>query len=136
MTGAPGIDDNLSVLALSIRQPFAELILRGVKTVEYRSRPTRIVNEPFYIYAARPKGRKSEIRISKSETIPNPQMTNGELPTGLLVGTAVISRCTRSTGSGRGRTNGSYHWYLKNVKRLARPRKPKNMPQPVWFNPF
>ena len=30
------------MLALSIRQPYAELILRGIKTVEYRTRPTRI----------------------------------------------------------------------------------------------
>lgn len=35
--------------ALSIRQPFAELILRGIKTVEYRSRPTRIIGQQFYI---------------------------------------------------------------------------------------
>lgn len=39
--------------ALSIRQPYAELILRGIKTIEYRSRPTRIIGERFYIiYAA------------------------------------------------------------------------------------
>lgn len=38
--------------ALSIRQPWAELILRGIKTVEYRSRPTRILGERFHIYAA------------------------------------------------------------------------------------
>ena len=37
--------------ALSIRQPYAELILRGVKTIEYRSRPTKIIGERFYIYA-------------------------------------------------------------------------------------
>src|SRR3954466_12012096 len=41
------------VRALSIRQPWAELILRGVKTVEYRSRPTRVVGERFWIYAAK-----------------------------------------------------------------------------------
>ena len=39
--------------ALSIRQPYAELILRGIKTIEYRSRRTRIIGERFYIYAAR-----------------------------------------------------------------------------------
>ena len=39
--------------ALSIRQPYAELILRGIKKIEYRSRPTRIIGERFYIYAAR-----------------------------------------------------------------------------------
>ena len=54
--------------ALSIRQPFAELIpsassgqaLRGIKTdfgelsraVEYRSRPTRIIGQRFHIYAS------------------------------------------------------------------------------------
>jgi hypothetical protein len=43
--------------ALSIRQPYAELILRGIKTVEYRSRSTRIVGERFYIYAAGKKWR-------------------------------------------------------------------------------
>ncbi len=29
--------------ALSIRQPYAELILRGIKKIEYRSRPTRLL---------------------------------------------------------------------------------------------
>jgi hypothetical protein len=41
--------------ALSIRQPYAELILRGIKTVELRSRSTRIVGERFYIYACKAK---------------------------------------------------------------------------------
>ena len=39
--------------ALSIRQPFAELILAGRKTVEYRTRPTRVIGERFWIYASR-----------------------------------------------------------------------------------
>ena len=42
---------------LSIRQPYAELILRGIKKIEYRSRPTRIIGERFYIYAAQPARR-------------------------------------------------------------------------------
>ena len=41
------------VRALSIRQPYAELILRGLKTVEYRSRPMKIIGERFYIHASR-----------------------------------------------------------------------------------
>src|SRR4051812_12908141 len=45
------------MLALSIRQPFAELILRGIKTVEYRSRRTGIIGERFHIYG--PKGPKA-----------------------------------------------------------------------------
>ncbi|HEY8747188.1 MAG TPA: ASCH domain-containing protein [Tepidisphaeraceae bacterium] len=43
------------MLALSIRQPYAELILREIKTVEYRTRPTRIIGERFYIYASKAK---------------------------------------------------------------------------------
>ena len=37
--------------ALSIRQPHAEAIMRGVKTIEYRSRATRIRGR-IYIYAS------------------------------------------------------------------------------------
>ena len=42
--------------ALSIRQPYAELILRGtcgqqIKPIEFRSRSTKIIGERFYIYA-------------------------------------------------------------------------------------
>jgi predicted transcriptional regulator len=39
--------------ALSIRQPYAELILRGIKPIEFRSRPTKRIGERFYIYASR-----------------------------------------------------------------------------------
>jgi predicted transcriptional regulator len=41
------------MLALSIYQPYAELILQGIKTVEYRSRATRIIGEGLYIYATK-----------------------------------------------------------------------------------
>ncbi len=56
------------MLALSIRQPYAELILRGIKRIEYRSRPTRIVGERFYLYASkgqefRGKGRGELARL-------------------------------------------------------------------------
>src|SRR5687768_13968359 len=111
--------------ALSVRQPYAELILRGEKTIEYRSRPTRIIGEPFYIYAARPK-LKVESQKAKG------------LPSGVIVGMAVISKCQHNNGneSRAGRPCHQYEWHLSNVKRLPKPRKPKRMPQPVWFKPF
>ncbi len=40
------------VRAISIRQPYAELILRGDKKKEFRSRPTNI-RERLYVYGAR-----------------------------------------------------------------------------------
>jgi hypothetical protein len=46
------------MLAISIRQPYAELILRGIKTVELRSRGTLILGERFYIYAAKAKAKR------------------------------------------------------------------------------
>jgi hypothetical protein len=55
---------NWKMLALFIRQPYAELILRGIKTAELRSRPASIVGERFHIYAFRKIG----LTVSTSET--------------------------------------------------------------------
>src|SRR3954470_8760451 len=101
--------------ALSIRQPFAELILRGVKTVEYRSRRTHVVGERFWIYASRGKVKREGAKDAKGEGIWSADLsTPGEalpawmlelaeqvrliepgalLPTGMIVGSAVIERC-------------------------------------------
>ena len=109
--------------ALSIRQPYAELILRGIKTIEYRSRPTKIIGERFYIYAAR---KWAGVNGHSSDGI-----EPGDSPTGVIVGTAVISHVTNG-GTGAS----AYEWHLSDVKRLDKPRKPKRQPQPVWFRPF
>jgi len=105
--------------ALSIRQPYAEMILRGVKRIEYRSRPTHI-RERVYIYAAMAPGDQDYFKSIKCKP--------GALPTGVLIGSVEIVACTRK--------GDTYHWHLQNPKRLARPIKPKKHPQPCWFNPF
>jgi hypothetical protein len=46
----------------------------------------------------------------------------------VIVGTAKISHCTRAT-----ELRGHWRWHLTGVKRLKRPRKHKNYPQPSWF---
>ena len=88
----------------------------------YRSRRTRIIGERFYIYAARkpsdPKG------FDELGCVPG----DPGVPTGLIVGSAVIDHCAAN--------NGHYEWHLTDVKRYKRPRKPKRMPQPMWFMPF
>ena len=98
--------------ALSIRQPYAEMILRGIKTVEYRSRPTRIIGERFHIYASkRPApangaggvwSRDLAMTGAKPGDAPPAWMVElaellilKKLPTGVIVGTAVIERVTR-----------------------------------------
>jgi predicted transcriptional regulator len=102
------------VLALSIRQPFAELILRGVKTVEYRTRPTRIIGERFFIYASKKKLPVASFQLPVKawsrdlSTLRTPvprwmielaeqvgMIEPGELaglPTGVIVGSAVIEK--------------------------------------------
>jgi len=139
--------------ALSIRQPYAELILRGVKTIEYRSRSTRIVGERFYLYAsgkwpARKRGLAEDtLPVKQSpwsldlampgDAVPPwmVELANGlrlfphELPTGVIVGSAIIEKVTR-------RDDGMYQWHLTGVERAKHLRKPKGHPQPVWFTPF
>jgi predicted transcriptional regulator len=125
--------------ALSIRQPYAELILRGIKTVEYRSQPTRIIGERFHIYASRKKvsppivsdnlqtGRPPEWMLELAEQIKliPPEVLTAGLPTGVIVGTAVIERVTQ--------VGDMYRWHLGGVERAKTLRKPKGHPQPVWF---
>jgi hypothetical protein len=63
--------------ALSIRQPFAENVLRGTKRIEYRSIPTAILNERVYIYAS--------LRLGNER--------GRDLPRGVIVGTVEIVGC-------------------------------------------
>ena len=139
--------------ALSIRQPFAELILRGIKTVEYRSRPTRIIGEPFYIYASKSGPRSGAARqkiwsrdlaggqpparlleLAEQVRLIEPEFNQHTFPTGVIVGQAVIERCVPLAAHGLASPH--YAWHLTHVERAGQLRKPMRMPQPVWFSPF
>jgi len=147
------IADKLFMLALSIRQPFAELILRGIKSIEYRSRPTRVIGQRFYIYASKAGARSQqtgnrsegiwsrelEVPVADSPTLAQMvaiasamRVFPMDLPTGVIVGSAVIDRVTRDEES----AGGLYRWHLTGVERAKRLRKPIGHPQPVWFRPF
>ena len=133
--------------ALSIRQPYAELILRGEKTVEYRTRPTSIVGERFYIYAAGkwPRAKAKTVTGAWSTDLAMPgeaaalpwlmemarglRLFPGDLPTGVLVGSAEIAEVVR-------RDDGMYEWRLAAVERLDEAVRPKGHPQPTWWYPF
>jgi hypothetical protein len=107
------------MIALSIRQPYAEQILRGMKRYEYRPTRTR-KQERVYIYAAMQPGELDDFAELGCEP--------GDLSTGVLVGSVEITDCTRN---GRG-----WKWHLKRPHRLKRSLKPARHPQPSWFNPF
>lgn len=108
--------------ALSIRQPWAELIMRGEKTVEYRSKPTKVRGR-VYIYASLGKPDVSDSQV-RSEV----GTSWKELPKGVLIGTVEVTDCNYE--------GGDYGWHLSNPQRLDAPIEPKEQPQPVWFNPF
>jgi hypothetical protein len=109
--------------ALSIRQPYAELILRRKKKIEYRSIRTNIIGERIYVYASKQSGPQREWKKLN--------MQPGDLPTGVLIGTVVIKRCSEKVNK-----DGNYEWHLSAPERLTQNRKPKNQGQPVWFKPF
>lgn len=133
------------VRALSIRQPYAELILRGIKRVEYRAHATKLLGERFWIYAPKKALTPEEFGkrvwsndLAVANNVPAWMLELAEqirmiepdalLPTGVVVGSAVIEKVTRA--------DELYAWHLGEVERLAEPRKPTGHPQPVWFNAF
>jgi hypothetical protein len=112
--------------ALSIRQPHAEAIIRGMKPIEFRSRPTKL-RERIYIYASQGRYRaEEESEILKSCGMEG--LTCDDLPRGVLIGTVELWDCT---GSGR-----KYEWYFRNPERAVELLKPTKHPQAQWFNPF
>jgi hypothetical protein len=119
--------------ALSIRQPYAELILRGIKTAELRSRVTTIIGQRFYLYAAKAKS-KPPVPIwsadLRAESPPAWMIELAEqvkliepgviLPTGVIVGSAVIEEVIPPDPSDG--ESGLFRWNLNHIKRRATPR--------------
>lgn len=149
--------------ALSIRQPFAELILRGIKTVEYRSKPTSIIGERFHIYASKTKLAADSWKLPAKTWSDDLQLAtppawmielaeqirlidpDQPLPTGVIVGSAVIEKVDQvangdvgpsALATGNYQLTTLYRWHLTDIRRATNLRKPKGQPQPVWFNPF
>lgn len=129
-------DKNL--IALGIRQPWAELIVRGIKTVEVRSLPTQ-VRGPIYLYASR----KFADHPAADLAIERFGLRCSELPTGLLIGTVEIvdSRpCTPADAAAACVPEpllcGKIAWELANPRPLETFVRPRFLPYGVWFYPF
>lgn len=108
--------------ALSIRQPHAEAIMRGVKKTEFRSGPTKI-RERIYIYAS--LGRYSdddEAALMAKYGIED--VACDDLPRGVVIGTVDLHDCDGGD------------WHVREPERAKTLKKPRNHPQPVWFKPF
>lgn len=101
--------------ALSIRQPWAELIMLGEKDTEYRSRATSVRGR-IAIYAS--------LSTENLEDAEEYDLSIDRLPRGVIIGTVELFDCDEGD------------WKLREPKRLATPLKPTAHPQPVWFYPF
>jgi hypothetical protein len=106
-------------LALSVRQPYAELIMCGDKKWEYRSKRCNLRGR-IYIYAGKkpPKDEKDAARVKAHP---------GKFPTGVIVGSVEIVGCKEH--------GDIFKWKLENPKR-CRHRKTSKQPQAVFFKPF
>jgi hypothetical protein len=134
------------------------------------------VGERFYIYAAKAKARPPiwsadlqaaeppawMIELAEQVKLIEPELLAGAvLPTGVIVGTAVVEgveEVLESSGVGSGGVMESlrdgvgrnrsttpalptqplrhFLWHLTDVRRATRLRRPTRQPQPGWFRPF
>lgn len=108
--------------ALSIRQPHAEAIMRGIKKTEYRSAATKIRGR-IYIYASMgryPEDDEAEMMAQYGID----DVSCDDLPRGVIIGSVDLYDCDEGD------------WHVKEPERAKTMRKPTNHPQPVWFKPF
>lgn len=107
-------------VALSIRQPHVEAILRGIKKIEYRreatSRRGRIL-----IYSAKLFAENLAYWVKKYGF---EKVDLGKLPRGVVAGSVELHACDGG------------EWHLRNPLRAKTLRRPTGRPQPIWFKPF
>jgi hypothetical protein len=125
-------------IALSIRQPWAELIMRGIKTIEARVLQTH-KRARVHVYAGKNRASaEDEARVTRDYGL-----DIDALPRGVLVGTVEIIDCKRLQPSDSAaaafpipKGYESFGWHLARPIRAARLLAPERHPQPMFFRPF
>jgi hypothetical protein len=125
-------------IALGIQQPWAELILRGIKTLEIRSLNTQVRGR-IYLYTSK---RLSTLPAAQRAAAEHDLRMN-ELPCGLLVGSVELtgSRPACATDVEASCVPAEllakrWAWEFSSPKRLANPAPIRFLPYGVWFYPF
>jgi hypothetical protein len=126
------------LIALGVRQPWAELILRGIKTIEVRTLPTS-VRGPIYLYTSKVLA-ETDAAVAAAE---KHGIDVTALPRGRLVGTVEIVDCRPCEPAEATRAcltpdlvRGKLGWQLANPERLEEPLNVRFLPYGVWFYPF
>lgn len=127
-----------AIIALGIRQPWAELILRGIKTLEIRSQNTRL-RGTIYIYASK----KVSALAAARDAARAHSLDLVVLPRGLLVGSVELHGSRQATSADAVRAvvpealvKGQFAWELQNARRFPEPAQVKYLPFGVWFYPY
>jgi hypothetical protein len=133
----PGEGDRERI-ALGVQQPWAELILRGVKTVEVRSQDPRI-RGPIFLYASK----RTSALPAAAEAAARHGIDVESLPRGVLVGTVEIVGSELAGPEDATAAclpaellAGKIGWRLASPRRLEEPLAPRFLPYGVWFYPF
>ncbi len=134
----PPFQPDPHLLALGVRQPWAELILRGVKTIEVRSQKTQI-RGVIHLYASR---RISDLPEAR-EAAKRHGVEVARLPRGRIVGSVEICDCRPSepTDAEAAQVSvdlllGQQVWHLRHPLRFDPPVPISMPPYGIWFYPF
>lgn len=125
-------------IAFGIQQPWAELILRGLKTIEVRRLPVR-PGGPIYLYASRKLSKKPYA----IEAAHRAGLDVSTLPLGVLVGTIHIAECRQTLPEDVSAAwvpaeflDGMKAWVIESADRLESPQPIHHPPYGMWFYPF
>lgn len=125
-------------IALAVQQPWAELIVRGVKTIEIRSTSAR-VREPIYIYASRRPSGLPDAAVAAERF----GLGIDALPRGVIVGMARLIECRPATSEdadaacvGPDVLAGRTAWRFTDSVKFDEPLAARFQPYGIWFYPF
>jgi len=127
-----------NIIALGIRQPWAELVLRGVKTIEVRSQNTQ-VRGTIYIYAAK----KVSDFPAALDAAREHAIDVETLPRGVIVGKVTIANTAPSVATDALSAcvpaeflTSQFSWTLTDPQRFDPPLAVRFLPYGIWFYPF
>ncbi|MGC1272784.1 MAG: ASCH domain-containing protein [Planctomycetaceae bacterium] len=132
------VDHDHDRIALAVQQPWAELIVRGIKTIEIRSTSAR-VRGPIYLYASRKPSQLPDAAVAAERF----GLDVDALPRGILIGQADLaeSRPAKADDAAAAcvtaeRLAGRTAWRFANPKKFSEPLAVRFLPYGIWFYPF
>lgn len=131
-------DVDLEQLALGVQQPWAELILTGIKTLEIRRSNTRC-RGTIYIYSSQ----KFSSYPAARRALKRHQLDRNDLIRGCILGTVEIVDSRQATREDSHAASlpaklltNRYSWVLSNPIQFKQPLEVRYQPYGVWFYPF